>query len=308
LSIDTDGIIYGWENVYQPQGEKHLRAFWKMSPKGEFTGLVSLTENPPSGMSIWRDAGGSTYAVEPWNNEKKESKIIKRTADGKTSLFAGGKHGYLDGMKDKAEFGGVMDMAFGKDNAIYLTDDNRIRRIEKAGLVKTIYSDEAAAKNQKNSNLSSRLYGLDVDKDNNVLAADFGNSRVLKINSDGAVSTFLSSEKDWSPLGVAIFGDEVYVLEGRPFTAPSQSGVRVIKVSATGKSTVIANLEDRNKRIENPNSNAANQFSPIEEEKNLSGDMDTISVKSTANPIGSYGILMAAGIAFFALIILVRKK
>jgi len=130
----------------------------------------------------------------------------------------------------------------------------------------------------------------------------------LKINSDGAVSTILTSEKDWSPLGVAIFGDEVYVLEGRPFTAPSQSGVRVIKVFATGISTVIANLEDRNKRIENPNSNAANQFSPIEEEKNLSGDMDTISVKSTANLIGSYGILMAAGIAFFALIILVRKK
>ncbi len=122
LSIDAGGNIYGWENVYEPQTEKHLRAFWKMSPKGEYTEIVSLTENPPSGISIWRDSGGNTYSVEPWNNEKKETKIIKRTTDGKTRVFAGGKYGYLDGQKEKAEFNVITDMAFGKDNTIYLTE------------------------------------------------------------------------------------------------------------------------------------------------------------------------------------------
>lgn len=102
LSVDAGGNVYGWENVYEPRTEKNLRAVWKMSPAGAYTEIVSLTENLPTGLSIWRDAGGNTYSVEPWNNEKKETKIIKRTADGKTTVYAGGKYGYLDGRKRKS--------------------------------------------------------------------------------------------------------------------------------------------------------------------------------------------------------------
>jgi len=308
LSIDAGGNIYGWENVYEPQTEKHLRAFWKMSPKGEYTEIVSLTENPPLGISIWRDSGGNTYSVEPWNNEKKETKIIKRTTDGTTSVFAGGKYGYLDGQKEKAEFNVITDMAFGKDNTIYLTNDDKVRKIDRFGMVTTIYRNETTNQNQKNSETFSRLYGLDVDKENNVLAADFANNRLLKISSDGKISTFLKSEKDWSPIGVATFGDEVYVLEVRPYTASIHTGNRVLKISSTGKSTVIANLENRNKSVENPKLNSANLLPQTEEEKNLVANANINSVKATDSPLAFYGIVGAVSVAFFALIVLFRKK
>ena len=308
LSIDADGSIYGWENVYEPQMEKHLRAFWKMSSKGEYTEIVSLTGNPPSGISIWRDSGGNTYSVEPWNNEKKETKIIKRTTDGKTSVFAGGKYGYLDGQKEKAEFNVITDMAFGKDNTIYLTNDDKVRKIDRFGMVTTIYRNETSKQNQKTPEPFSRLYGLDVDKENNVLAADFSNNRLLKISLDGKVSTLLKSEKDWSPIGVATFGDEVYVLELRPYTASIHTGNRVLKISSNGKSTIIANLEDRNKSVNNPKSNKVNLLSQDEEENSLAAKANLISVKTAANSLGFYGIAGAVSIALFALITLFRKN
>jgi hypothetical protein len=267
-----------------------------------------LTENPPLGISIWRDSGGNTYSVEPWNNEKKETKIIKRTTDGKTSVFAGGKYGYLDGQKEKAEFNVITDMAFGKDNTIYLTNDDKVRKIDRFGMVTTIYRNETTNQKQNNPEPFSRLYGLDVDKENNVVAADFANNRLLKISSDGKISTFLKSEKDWSPIGVATFGDEVYVLEVRPYTASIHTGNRVLKISSTGKSTIIANLENRNKSVENPKLNSVNFLPQTKEEKNLVANANINSVKATDSPLAFYGIVGAVSVAFFALIVLFRKK
>jgi len=304
LTIDADGNIYGWENVYEPRTEKHLRAFWKMSPKGEFTEIVSLTENPPSGMSIWRDAVGNTYSVEPWNNEKKEAKIIKRAIDGKTNVFAGGKYGYLDGRKEKAEFSVITDMAFGKDNAIYLTNGDKIRKIDKFGMVKTINHSETLTKNQEDPE-SSQFFGLDVNEESSVFAADFNNRRLLKISSDGKVSTLLKSEKDWSPIGVATFGDEVYVLEVRPYTSSIHTGNRVLNISPTGKSTVIATLEERNKTSEVSNQNIS---SPSNTDNSSALETIANSTNTANNSLSFYGIVGAASVAFVTLIIFVWKK
>jgi hypothetical protein len=86
LSIDAEDNIYGLDNTYNPQTETYPRSIWKISAKKEFSYLIPLTNNLPPGASIWRDNNGNTYSVEPYNNERKEAKIIKRTADGKTSL------------------------------------------------------------------------------------------------------------------------------------------------------------------------------------------------------------------------------
>jgi hypothetical protein len=309
LSVDAGGNVYGLENVYEPRTEKHLRAIWKISPAGAYTEIVSLTENLPSGMSNWLDADGNTYSVEPWNNEKKETKIIKRTADGKTSVYAGGKYGYLDGRKEKAEFGAITDLVFGLDKAIYLTDDNRVRKIDETGNVKTIYSKEITVKNQKSVEASPQLFGLDVDPQNNIFAADFANRRLLKINSDGAVTMFYTSEKDWSPLGVATFGDEVFVLEGRPLTASVHTGNRVFKVSSSGAATLIANLEDRNQPVTNPKLNSVNMFAKTEASNIIASNADSGDIKDTAtNPLGFYGVVGALSIAFIALMILAKRK
>lgn len=299
LSIDGQDNIYGIENTYNPQTETYPRGIWKMTPSGEFSFLVPMTVNFPLGMSIWRDSGGNTYSVEPYNNEKKESKIIKRAPDGKTSLFAGGKYGYLDGQKDKARFAVITDMAFGTDGAIYLTGDDKVRKIDKSNNVTTIYNGQNADEKQKTSENSSTLFGLDVDAKNNVFVADFGKSRVLKISFDGKISTVLNSEKDWSPIGVAASDDAIYVLEGRPYSAAIHTGNRVLKMSADGKLTVLASLESVNKA--NDDSSLNNNLSRQTEAKSdFASNFDAGKIDSTNDALKFYAIVGAAGIAFLA--------
>lgn len=255
LAIDSQDNIYGLDNSYEPQTQKFFRAIWKMSSKGEFSEIVPLTENLPSGMSIWRDFEGNTFSVEPYNNEKRESKIIKRTVTGKTTLFAGGIFGYLDGAKQNARFGNIVEMTFATDGSIYLTDSDMVRQINKNGKVSTLFRPQNT-QNPKNIDSSSRkLFGLAVDQQNNVFVADFGNQQLLKINSKAEVSTILNSEKDWSPLGVATFEDEVYVLEGRPLSSSQNTGNRVLKISSDNRSTVIGNLEDASNSNDRRNPN-----------------------------------------------------
>ncbi len=247
LAVDENDNIYGLDNSYEPQTQKFFRAIWKMSSKGEFTEIVPLTENLPIGMSIWRDFEGNTFSVEPYNNEKRESKIFKRTLQGKTTLFAGGNFGYLDGKKVNAKFGTIIDMTFAIDGSIYLTDSDIIRRINKNGKVSTIFRPQTQQNPKTIDSSSRKLFGLAVDRQNNVFVADFGNRQLLKINSKAEVSTLLNSETDWSPLGVATLGDEVYVLEGRPLSSSKHTGNRVLKISSDNKSTVIGNMEDARK-------------------------------------------------------------
>jgi hypothetical protein len=113
ITIDADDNIFGLDNSYDPVREKFPRTLWKMSPRGEFSYLVPTSDNLPPGRNVWRDSEGNTYSVEPYNNEKKESKIMRRSPSGEISLFAGGNYGHLDGQKNRAEFGVITDMAFG---------------------------------------------------------------------------------------------------------------------------------------------------------------------------------------------------
>jgi hypothetical protein len=300
LAIDAEGNLYGLDNSYNAQTQKFPRSIWKMTASGEFSYLVSPTDDLPPGKSIWKDSAGNTYSVEPFNNEKKETKIIKQSPDGTTSLLAGGKYGYQDGQKENAEFTVITDMAFGKDNTIYVTNDDRIRKIDESGTVTTIYREETPSKNENSLEPFSRLFGLTVDEQNNVYAADFYNNRLLKISSDGKVSPILNSDKDWSPIGVAATGNEIYVLEARPYASTAHTGNRVVKI-AGGKPTVLAGMEESVKPKASLNSGDSSSFQTGSEF--LSNDSS-----SQSNWLIILGIICAISAAIAAFFILARRK
>ncbi len=302
LTIDAEDNIYGVDNSFNPQTQKFPRSIWKMTSSGEFSYLISPTEDLPSGESIWRDSDGNTYSVEPYNNENKETKIIKKSPDDKTSLLTGGKYGYLDGQKDKAEFTVITDMAFGRDNTIYVTNDDKIRKIDKSGTVTTIFREESPNKNQESPEPFSRLFGLTADERNNLYAADFYNNRLLKISADGKVSPVLNSEKDWSPIGVTAADDEIYVLEARPYSSATHTGSRVVKIASDGKPMVIATMEEAVKPKDSPNKN--DDSSLLQTDNTSSGSEPSLQ----NNWLILLGVIGAVGAAFAAFIILVKRK
>jgi DNA-binding beta-propeller fold protein YncE len=193
-------------------------------------------------------------------------------------------------------------MAFGKDDTIYVTNDDKIRKIDKSGTVTTIYREESPNKNQESHEPFSRLFGLTVDEQNNVYTADFYNNRLLKISPDGKVSPVLNSEKDWSPIGVAVSDNEIYVLEARPYSAATHTGSRVVKIASDGKPTVIAGMEEAVKPKDAPNKDTDSSLSQT-------GNAYLSSESSTQN---NWLILLcvigAVGTAFAAFVMLVKRK
>jgi hypothetical protein len=88
------------------------------------------------------------------------------------------------------------------------------------------------------------LRGLDADSHGNVYAAACGCRCVVKITADGKVETVLRAEKPWSPTGVAVRADDVYVLEYTNANGALADGwlPRVRKFGRNGKVTTLATI------------------------------------------------------------------
>ncbi len=309
LAIDSSDNIYGMDESFNPQTQKYSRALWKMTPSGEFSYIISPTENVSLQMSIWKDSAGNTYTVEPYNNDKKEAKIIKYAPDGTSSLLAGGKYGYQDGQKENAEFSVITDMAFGPDNTVYVTNDDKVRKIDKAGNVTTIYREtENPNKNPNNLEPFSRLFGLAVDKQNNVFVADFYNNHLLKISPDGKVAPVFNSENDWSPIGVTATDDGLYVLEARPYSSAVHTGNRVLKIASNGNSELVGNLDDAIKTKDASDKNEIASGKTNDTTATTDNKDSTDKSLYNSNALLILGIIGAVGVALVAFIMLVRKK
>jgi sugar lactone lactonase YvrE len=91
---------------------------------------------------------------------------------------------------------------------------------------------------------TSFLRGLDVDSRGTVYAAACGCCCVVKISAGGKVETVLKAERPWSPTGVAVQGDDVYVLEYTNANGHFTEGwlPRVRKLGRDGKVTTLTTI------------------------------------------------------------------
>jgi glucose/arabinose dehydrogenase len=81
-------------------------------------------------------------------------------------------------------------------------------------------------------------------------AAKFEDIQDMDTGPDGTLyvsqaSAILRAERPWAPTGVAVAGDDVYVLEYDDPGAEQSAGLRVRKVSADGRVTTLAALEKK---------------------------------------------------------------
>src|SRR5687767_10740439 len=246
LAIDAGDNIYGGDVSYNPATEGWPSAIWKMRTDGKTSYLLETTETPPRAMSIWLDRAGNSYWIDQNNHTKTQTLLLRRTPEGVVTTLAGGAYGHSDGKGSEAKFSSVGGMAFGPDGSLYLSDGASIRKVTMEGTVTTVGSglDFRDRKDQPRflSGLSGSLTGLAVASDGTVYAADSGNRRLLKVTPDGKIEAILRTEPPFFPNGVAVTGNDLYVLEVG-FTLPNiSSGPRVRKISADGKQTILATV------------------------------------------------------------------
>jgi len=129
----------------------------------------------PSGIVI--DKQGNLFVADL-------NRVRKIIPSGIVSTFAGGDStGYRDGQQGEALFSLIIDMVIDQDGNIYLSDDNRIRKITPQGMVSTLAGSIAGY--QDGDAMSAKLSspgGLGIDKRGNIYVADINNHRIRKIS------------------------------------------------------------------------------------------------------------------------------
>jgi sugar lactone lactonase YvrE len=242
ITLDENNILYGVDNSYEPATQRSIAALWKITPSSEFSYVLAPTHNPPKAMTNWKDRAGNSYYVGQSDNTGREIFVLKRTPDGKVTTLAGNvKAG--DEYRQVVLFS-VGGMAFGTDGTLYFTDNSNVRKVTMDGRMTMLASNlplENRAESPMPESPVTRLFGIAVDAQGTVFVADYGNRRVLKIASDGAISTVERAERPWSPTGVALKDGNLYILEFG-FTPPSTYTPRVRKLSPDGRIRLLATI------------------------------------------------------------------
>jgi hypothetical protein len=170
--------------------------------------------------------------------------VVRMSPHGERSLFTPSLKQTLIDLND-----GITGLTSGPDGFIYaatwkgivkLSKDGSITKIMHPVAVKDCDSDPA---DHNPANASSPLFrGLGVDADGNVYVAATSCHRVVRITPRGEVTSILISERPWSATGVAVSGQDVYVLEYSNANGPKTEGwrARVRKIAIDHTVTTLA--------------------------------------------------------------------
>jgi len=205
----------------------------------------------PSGVAV--DAHGSLYVADTYNQT-----IRKISPDGMVTTLAGatGQTGSVDGNGTAARFQGPARLTTDTNGNLYVTDNNsQIRRIDKAGIVKTYSGAPAQSGTTDGVGVAARFSftnGLVFDREGNLFVADMDNSTIRKITRKGVVTTFAGTAGKFGNTdgigSAALFGgantiaidaaDNLYVAEfyNNTIRKITKEGVVTTFAGASGKS------------------------------------------------------------------------
>ena len=233
MTIDRESRFAGeWPEFVEPST--------KIERVGRHPTLLVASDFP-----ITTDGDGALYYPE--FAEKGPLRVYKLDRSGKRgarSVLA-----TLPTGADGGELKWLNGMAAGPDGSIYFSENAAVRRITRDGVVKTIARNVTVPDCQwvggAEDHLGPMLRGLDIDRAGNVYVAASGCRALLKISPQGVVRAILRTEAPWSPTGVAVSGEVIYVLEYLHTNGGNRREwlPRVRKISADGSSSIIVGIE-----------------------------------------------------------------
>jgi sugar lactone lactonase YvrE len=189
------------------------------------------------GQPIAMHRDGSLYYA------KGNLQVTRLSADGTLTAMA-------PPQEQTEKLGGIKGLAFEPDDSLYVACPSAVLKVTTNGTVSTVVHpitvpdcDREFPPDTPESH-SPYLRGLGVDARGTIFAAATGCRSVVKITGDGQVSVILRAQAPWSPTGIAVRGDEVYVLEyEHPNSARREEWVpRVRKVVRDGQVTTLVAL------------------------------------------------------------------
>jgi len=216
LALDTGGAF----------SKVTPKQFERITPDGAIPSLIFASGGAPlvvgpDGDLYYGSNGSQEDAFPPG-----ALTVARLSPDGRQDLFAPSLKNKLAELND-----GITGLASGPDGSIYVATWNGIVKLKSDGSIAKIVhpvevedcDSDPADHNPANAS-SPLLRGLGVDSGGNVFVAATSCHRVLKITPDGQVTSILKSERPWSPTGIAVSGEDIYVLEYTNANGPATEG------------------------------------------------------------------------------------
>lgn len=254
-----DGAVYAESVGTGAGGTGDVVALWRLGPGQRREHHMPPVSRPLPGEWVARDGAGASYS---WHGEgERRSRIYKRTATGEVSVLAGDRWGLRDGVGGDAQFGAVGGIAATADGVLFVTDGGHLRRIAPDGTVSTVARDIVSLRTgglPGDFGLFNRSVGLAVDGNERVFIVDAYNLRVVRWDAAAGAVTVWSTSNWLSratggglatvPRGVAIDGQEVYVLEA--VTTPSAVAAlvgtpRIRRIGPDGRNELVFTMASR---------------------------------------------------------------
>jgi hypothetical protein len=239
LRLDPAGNLIGEEQSYDSGTQLYHAGIWEVTPAGAQHYLLAPATSPPLGFGIWSDRAGNRYQVQ-WNdNQRRNLLVFRRAADGRSTRLLGSDDqaaGYHPSVLYNS--GGF---AIAGDGTAYFTDRASLYAIDPAGGVRRLATLCEDAPKER-CNRPANLRGLALGLGGSLYVADAAGRRVLRREADGRFRPLLASEAGWSPHGVALSADALFVLEYTDHRDGRPDLVRVRKLVRDGRVTTLAQI------------------------------------------------------------------
>lgn len=169
--------------------------------------------------------------------------ILRLLPTGQTSILAS-----LPATSAREPVRALNGLAAGPEGSLYYTEHDAIRRISRAGQVSTVVENievvGCTSMPRSGTRRDALLRGLDVSGDGTIYVAATACGSVLRVTPAGRITILPQVPNPWSATGVALFGNDVYVLEFQNVESDDRHEMlpRVRKIAADGTTRVIATV------------------------------------------------------------------
>lgn len=234
LALDTEG---SFSNVDFEKSAHWPRWFKRRTAAGVRPALITDGGSP---LVVAPD--GNLYYI--CNDERMVPggrQIGRLTPDGKESLVSPALG------RIAKEMGGIKGLALGPDGSFFISYPKAVLKVAPDGTYKTLLNPVVVTdcdKHPPSIQDAPALRGLAVDARGAVYVAATGCRCVIKITADGKVATVLKAESPWAPCGVAVRGEDLYVLEHINANSEEHEDwpPRVRRVGRDGKVTTLVSF------------------------------------------------------------------
>lgn len=182
----------------------------------------------------------------PWLRAGNELQVFRLAPSGATTVFK-----TFPANSESGALRWLNGIVAAPDGSIYYTENRTVRRITPEGKFITVADNISLSVCDSlvggEAHLGPYLRGLDVDAAGTVFVAATGCGSVLKITADGKITTILRASRPWSPTGVALSGNDLYVLEYVHTAGDNRREwvPRVRKLTSDGRVVTVAIIERR---------------------------------------------------------------